>query len=251
MKNTYLLLFSLFIMTATAAAETAAPIIIVVGMKSEADLIQDARFTTLIGANRSATLKDRLNKLNLANHPAIISFGVAGGLNPELQPGQLVVANQVTDGKQTWAVPSIVLTALVGQFQKIKPEPIVGVAAGRDTLESSSPAERAALRAATSAEIVDNESQIVAQFATDHQLPFGVVRAVADPALFTLPPAALLPLLPDGNVDMSAITFSMMKDSSQMSALMQLNDYCQAAMGTLKQAVSGLSLSYLQAAQNP
>ena len=99
-------------------------------------------------------------------------------------------------------------------------------------------AERAALRAATSADVVDMESWIAANAAKAHGLPFAIMRVVLDSSTFELPPAALLPFTPSGGNDIEAILGSVARDPWQIPALLKLASWSEKAMGNLAIALS-------------
>ena len=222
-----------------AFANDPRPILVVVGMKMEADLINIPNAVVVVSAGDVNLLLQRLKPYSAANVRAVISFGVAGGLDPSLRPGQLLLAKKVTDGEWDWRTSKCLRTILKAKLKTITP--LEAREAGIDTLSAVDPASRAELRSQTGAASVDNESQIAARFAGAENLPFAVVRAVSDPASYTFPPAAMLPLLPDGTPDMTAIQASIQKDPSQIQALIDLNNDNQAALATLKQAVPVMS----------
>ena len=99
-------------------------------------------------------------------------------------------------------------------------------------------AERAALRGATSADVVDMESWIAASAAKAHGLPFAIMRVVLDSSTFELPPAALLPFTPSGANDIEAILGSVARDPWQIPALLKLSSWSEKAMGNLAIALS-------------
>ena len=97
---------------------------------------------------------------------------------------------------------------------------------------------RAALRAATSADVVNMESWIAANAAKAHGLPFAIMRVVLDSSTFELPPAALLPFTPSGTNEIEAILGSVARDPWQIPALLKLASWSEKALGNLAIAVS-------------
>lgn len=215
-------------------AEPSLPILIVSGMKSEADIVRGTGIINVIGAGNATQLRMELQAYNAKNVRAVVSFGIAGGLDPKLQPGDLVIAEKVisihgtaaSDTKMVASLQSILKAAGIATFS--------GSVYSSDTVEGVDPASRAKIFKQTGAETVDNETHIVAEFAATHGLPFAIVRATGDPASFTLPPAALLPLKPDGTPDDAAIRDSLAKDPGQLGALIELNNDLNAGQSTLK-----------------
>jgi adenosylhomocysteine nucleosidase len=144
----------------------------------------------------------------------IISFGIAGGLAPNLAAGDWVIASGVrtewgrfaTD--RAWAAR--LLAALPGAIHA----DIAGVDA-----PVANPLEKRRMHAATGAAAVDMESHIVARTAAAHGLPFAACRVVIDSAERGLPPAALVGLRLDGTPNVGAVLASLVRQPRQLPAL--------------------------------
>ncbi|MGC1521702.1 MAG: hypothetical protein WA803_09215 [Steroidobacteraceae bacterium] len=125
-----------------------------------------------------------------AGASALMSFGLAGGLDPQLRPGTVVLPDEVVsrDGARfpTSAEWRRKLSLAVAEMQPF---------ASGTLLTSALPIDTAELKAAafrdTGAVAVDMESVSVAQVAAAHQLPFMAVRVVVDGATDVLPQAVL------------------------------------------------------------
>jgi 4-hydroxy-3-methylbut-2-en-1-yl diphosphate reductase len=125
---------------------------------------------TGMGAHRTRRRRSRIT----GSGPVAV-LGVAGGLAPQVRPGDIVVASEVRTGGVTVRCPSAPLLAGALRRAGLRTHvgPIVssaGVVSGR---------ERAAL-AATGALAVDMETAQLAEVCGDR--PFAVVRAVVDTA---------------------------------------------------------------------
>jgi adenosylhomocysteine nucleosidase len=169
----------------------------VVGLAAEARIA--ARFGGLVraGGGTPSGAAAAATQLIGQGATALVSFGLAGGLDPSLRPGMLVIAREVlSDGETLQADP-----ALAARFGGLTGHTIL---AG-STVVATAAAKRA-LWTATGAHAVDLESGAVAQAARAHNLPFAVVRAICDPAERDLPPAALLALHPLLRVMRSVLT---------------------------------------------
>jgi adenosylhomocysteine nucleosidase len=125
-----------------------------------------------------------------AGAAALMSFGLAGGLDPTLAAGSVVLASEVISGdgarfptEEGWR-EELRLT-LMSQ----RP-----IAAGK-LLTRPQPIDRIADKAAafrdTGAVAVDMESSSVAEVAAIHHLPFVAVRVVVDTAADALPPSVV------------------------------------------------------------
>lgn len=158
--------------------------LVVVGFSAEAALLPPGTAVLNAAAN-----PEKLAAALAALRPsAILSFGIAGGLDPALRPGALLVARHVV-AEERWAADpawSAALAAATGAaLADIAGAPAV----------VATPAEKAALRATTGAAAVDMESAVIARTG----IPFAVLRAVADTAQEALPPAAAQGLDEHGN----------------------------------------------------
>ena len=144
---------------------------------------------------------------------ALISFGLAGGLDPALRPGAVIVPWAVlSDGVMSQAD-----AALGGPFGGLTAHTILG---GRAIAEDA-PAKRR-LYAATQAHAIDLESGAVAATAKAHGLPFIVIRAICDPAERDLPPAALIALGPRGAIGAWRVLRSVVGNPRQIVGLLAL-----------------------------
>ncbi len=160
---------------------------------------------------------------------AIISFGVAGGLTPDLAAGAKLVARSVVaeDGARYYADPvwSKRLSCALGGAA-------IADIAGVD-LPVGGPAERLALHLKTGALAADTESHVAARAAAACNLPFAAFRVVADPAHRQLPDAALVAISPDGSIALGAILRSLVRDPRQVPQLMRTANDARAAFVAL------------------
>jgi adenosylhomocysteine nucleosidase len=130
----------------------------------------------------------------------IISFGVAGGLDPVLRSGDVVIATEVVSRESRWQALSPSEDSLATLQDATGPRLVTATLAGSEDVVLGQ-ASKAALRARTGAAAVDMESHIAAAFAEENDLPFAAVRVISDPASRALPRLAMDALKPDGQVD--------------------------------------------------
>ena len=157
---------------------------------------------------------------------ALISFGVAGGLDPSLVPGDLVT------GTFVWCDDGAPIDTTVLESDI----PIIaGGIAGVDT-PVLSVARKAALHAETGAIAVDMESHAVAAVAAEAGLPMLVLRAIADPAARTLPWAALTGLGPNGRRRPLAVLARLLENPAEIAAVVRLARDSRAALRSLARA---------------
>ena len=98
----------------------------------------------------------------------------------------------------------------------------------------TTPAEKQAIYQTTHCLALDMESQAVAQAAAENRLPFAVVRAVSDTAAMGVPPAASVPLKPDGTIDGVGVMGSILRHPRQMPELIRLGKGARIAMSALE-----------------
>ena len=144
---------------------------------------------------------------------ALISFGLAGGLDPALPPGTLLVPATVLAGDGQWDTDPALAARLGG--------PTPGSLFGNGTILATA-AVKAALHARTGAVAVDLESAAVARAAARHGLPFAVLRAVCDPAGRDLPRAALAALDSEGRIGALRVAAAILARPGDIPALIAL-----------------------------
>lgn len=164
----------------------------------------------------------------------LLSFGIAGGLDPSLGPGVVVVATQVVrpDGKtidcyEPWIAR---LLETGGGFDS---GPILG---SDDAVMTT--ARKAALYREFNCLAVDMESHAVATVARQAGVPFIAVRAVGDPAGRAIPPAALAGLAPDGRTHALPVLAALMQRPKDVAALIRLARDTNAALASLRRVAS-------------
>jgi hopanoid-associated phosphorylase len=209
------------------------PILVVTGAIFEARIAAGEDVSVLCGGGDSAQLRSLLGAVDPARFRALISFGLAGGLDPDLRPGDLIVASQVTADGKTWHA-ALTLTGTLASALQASRTALQGLA-GVDT-PVMEPAGKAALRAATGASAVDMETHIAARFANDNNLPWASLRVICDPAERGLPPLALQALKPNGRIDFTAVLKSLVSAPSQLPALISTGHDTMTAVIALRRA---------------
>ncbi len=164
----------------------------------------------------------------------LLSFGLAGGLDPTLRPGTLLLPTGIIDpsGKNWPADPAWHgrATALLAGLA-----PRAGSLHGADEAVADAGA-KARLHGDNRALAVDMESHVLAAAAGDR--PLLVIRVVADAAADSLPPATLAAVRPDGSTALGAVLGSLLRDPAQLPRLLRLGRAAQAAEQTLRAAVT-------------
>jgi len=204
-----------------------APIGFIVGMRSEAALLAPKSLIGCSGGrfDRAAHIADYMLS---AGAQGIVSFGIGGGLAPNLRPGQLVVASMVDLGGASlptdpgWS--QHLLDRLPGAVRGI----VCGVAEA-----AASPADKAALYADTGGLLVDMESGAVAETCAAAGKKFAVLRSVADPADRAIPAYAMAGLGDDGRTKILPVLWGLLRQPASLPALFGLARDSRAALTEL------------------
>jgi hopanoid-associated phosphorylase len=219
-----------------AAHRGALPVIFVTGMAFEARIARGDGVEAVFAA-RADLLERALTAAVARGCAGIVSFGTAGGLAPDLEPGALIVADAVygpagpiaTDaGWSAQISAALAATPLAAKLRRGRQAAVAAPLTGA--------ADKAALHRATGALAVDMESHVAGAIARANGVPFAVCRAVVDPAWRTLPPAATAGLRDDGSTAIGPILRELLKDPAQIRPLLQLAGDARAARKSLVDA---------------
>jgi adenosylhomocysteine nucleosidase len=205
-------------------------------------LIAEARIARRIGLPAAAAgghadrTRAMIDRFLAEGATGLISFGIAGGLDPALSSGALVLADAVRDERGgVRPVDPRWQARLVAALTR------AGIAVHRGDMLGAgaiavSIAGKAQARRTTGAVAVDLESHLVAGAAAAAGLPFVVLRAIADPAARGLPPAALVGLAPDGSPALLPVLASLLRHPGQLPALLQAARDSGRALAALRRA---------------
>jgi len=219
--------------------------ITVVGMAFEARIAARLGVPVVCGGD-GTHLERSLARAMAAGCKGLISFGVAGGLAPELTPGTCIIGSSVIDdGKECptdgrWAQ----------HLRRIIPDTVYGPLLGvREPVALSG--DKRALHEKTGALGVDMESHVVARAAEQHGVPLAVIRVVVDPVDRTIPRSALAGTRADGTINPLGVVKSLMRHPADLYGLVRMALDARAARATLVQgsALLGPGLGLLDPAQ--
>ena len=188
------------------------PLGIVVGMAAEARIARPLG-EVAIGGGTPAGAEAAAERLVAGGATALLSFGLAGGLDPNLHPGSIVVPVAVLEHKHRFFTNEGLSRALGGPTASLLLAADAAVADARTKRHLSSQ---------TGASAVDLESGAVARVAQRHRLPFAVLRAVCDPVHRSLPPAALIALDAGGGIRIARVLAAVALRPWQIPALLRL-----------------------------
>ena len=215
---------------------------VVTGMVAEAKCLGSVAADVTIRITGADTDRARAAAAELcaAGVEALVSFGLAGGLDPRLEPGDLVIADTVAgaDGSRH-DVDSHWRQDLAAAAKGRVPF-VVGPVAGSDSAMLT-PAAKTALYDRDGAVAVDMESHVAAAAAAESGLPFLVLRAIADPAGRAIPAIALAGLGADGRTRPLAVLRALLARPGELSALLTLARDSHRGLRTLRRIAPALA----------
>ncbi len=165
----------------------------------------------------------------------LVSFGIAGALDPGLRSGALVVPETVMSEDGTaWPCDR----AWVRQFTDMLSPAIAASPASVVSVSriAATPGAKSKLASRTGAAAVDMESAAVAAVAAENALPFLAVRAIADGATDALPQIALDATRADGSIDVMHTLRALALAPWQLPGLIRVARQTSQAKRTLARA---------------
>jgi len=201
------------------------------GFVAEARIARRSGWPVGIGGGTTVGAAHIARRLIGGGATGLVSFGLAGGLDPALPAGTLVVPEAVIADGCDWRT-DIALGARLGGTTG-------HVCLGTDRIVATA-AEKHRLRRETGADLVDMESGAVAAIASAAGVPFAVLRAICDAADRTLPPAALIALDSEGRLAPARIAWSVLTSPAQVGALLALARDAAAARRALRSRIAAM-----------
>lgn len=186
---------------------------VVVGLTAEARIARRRFSRVAVGGGTAAGAERAARRLVEEGASGLLSFGLAGGLDPLLRPGTVIVADAVQTGGRCLLADPTIGSWLGGAT----PHSVLGA----DKVVGSA-ADKQHLFVATGCAAVDLESGAVASVADMRGLAFGVLRAICDPAERDLPPAALAALTDAGAIGLLRVMASVVGRPRQLPMLLAL-----------------------------
>ena len=201
---------------------------VVTGLSAEARLARRLGGRMRAGGGTRSGAQEAVEWLRAHKADALLSFGLAGGLDPDLPAGTLVIPEFVIAGGLTLRCDPALVAALGGPT----------VDAVFDAWEIVADIEdKRRIRDLTGAAALDMESGAAALMGKRWDVPFAVLRAICDPAERALPPAALEALTEGGRIGPMRLARSLLRQPGQIPALIRLGRDAAAARETLRRQV--------------
>ena len=159
------------------------PVLIVTGLVQEARIAAGPGMIVICSSSDPQQLRALLATLDSSTFRGVISFGVAGGLDPSLKSGDIVVATEVMAGDTRFLAGLALNEEMIASAALRRRRVVRGGLAGVEQVIAAT-ACKAALHSETGAAAVDMESHIAAAYAAKAGFPSP--RCASSP----IPPAA-------------------------------------------------------------
>ena len=203
---------------------------IVVGIEAEARIASRLAPLVEVGGGGAEGAAAATSRLIAKGARTLLSFGLAGGLDPTFAPGDLLVPDVILSTDGHWPTDPR-LGAILGR---------VGGALFSGGVVVATAAAKRALYARTGAAAVDLESAAVAEQAARRAIPFAAFRAICDPAARSLPRAALVALDPEGRIGVGRVLREVLAHPGELPSLLALATDAARARRALATRVSAI-----------
>lgn len=229
---------------------------IICGMASEVRALgrwaEDGLVRIGISGARPERAESEATRLIEAGCRFLMSWGVAGGLDPEMRPGDLVIPTAVVDeGGGCWPfapeLGAAVAAAMPTPF-RWEDHGQGRCILGLDRLVLS-PDDKTALFALTGAMTTDMETHRVAQVAASRQVPALAIRAVGDPLETRLPRLVAQALGEDGRPRPGRVALGLVQRPWEFGPLMRVKRETDAALEALGRAAERAIQRVMEAVQ--
>jgi adenosylhomocysteine nucleosidase len=209
------------------------PVLIVTGLVQEARIAAGPGMTVICSSSDPQQLRALLTVFDPSTIRGVISFGVAGGLDPTLKSGDIVVATEVLSGDTRWLAGLALNEEQIASVALGGRRVVRGGLAGVEQVIAAQ-AGKAALRLETGAAAADMESHIAAAYAAEAGLPFAALRVISDPADRALPALALAAIKPNGDIDLRKVLRSVARNPLTLRALVSTGIDFSRALRSLR-----------------
>lgn len=213
---------------------------ILCGLESEADiarLVPEA-MVACAGA-RPAQARQHAERMIREGATRLVSFGIAGGLAPHMGIASIAVGHYVRseqgvfEGDAAWADALALKIGAGARRCKVW---------GSETLVATTRDKRA-LHETMGCDIVDMESQCMAEAASRAKIPFAVLRTVCDASNHNVPPVVMASIADDGSVNVVAALRNLALNPLQIPRLFQVSKGVRQALAALDSVRHALAMT--------
>ena len=212
---------------------------IIVAMASEAKALEnkigqffgEIPFTVRVTNPGLKYAEKAAEQLLSEGHGFFISWGVSGGLNPSLEPGSLLISQQVsTISDQTLEFTGDLGERISDGLKSLNP--ILGQITSTEK-PVISPVEKSKLRNISNADAVDMESIAIAKIAKTNNCGFLSIRSIVDSAHFEIPSSALAGIDSQHNRIMLQVIKQLACRPTELKNMIKLSFHFRKALKTL------------------
>lgn len=209
------------------------PVLIVTGLVQEARIAAGPGLTVICSSSDPQQLRELLTVFDPTTIRGVISFGVAGGLDPALKSGDVIMATEVLAGDTRWLADLAFHESLIAGIGRGRRRIVRGRLAGAEQVVAARHLKEA-LHLETGAAAVDMESHIAAAYAAEAGLPFAAIRVVSDPAHRALPSLARAAIKPNGAIDLRKVLGSIARNPLSVHELVSTGIDFSRALRSLR-----------------
>jgi adenosylhomocysteine nucleosidase len=194
--------------------------------------LSDGTRVTVTGMGPAAAAEGA-RRLLVSGARALMSWGMAGGLDPALRAGTLVLPREVISAQGERFETAAPWRASLARAVAVAMRALTEGALLSCPAPLGSPADKAAAFRSSAAVAVDMESDAVAAVAARERVPFLAVRAIVDTAHEALPPAVTAAAGSDGTLRGHRVIGALLHAPGEVAALMRLAWAYRAARRSL------------------
>ena len=203
------------------------------GLVQEARIAAGPGMIVICSSSDPQQLRALLATLDSSTFRGVISFGVAGGLDPSLKSGDVVVATEVLAGDTRFLAGLALNEEMIASAALRRRRVVRGGLAGVEQVIAAT-ACKAALHSETGAAAVDMESHIAAAYAAKAGIPFAALRVISDPASRALPALAKSAIKPNGDIDLRKVLRGVARNPRTLRALVSTGIDFNRALRSLR-----------------
>ena len=197
----------------------------ITGLEKEAIILQKivhyAKSEIIWVGNKQGSAYAQANTLVKNGCEILISFGIAGALDPQLSAGDLVIPKSVTDAKCNTFRTDYNLHQQISHHFSNKFKVSSGTLFGSETIIWDAD-EKKRLFDEYNTKIVDMESFGVARAANENNCSFLIVRSISDIANQSLPKESLKSIDLNNNIKLGNILIDLAKNPNELPSLLRL-----------------------------
>lgn len=208
-------------------------------------MVQEAHIARLFAASDVTVLSGTrdLDAQVPAECKAIISFGLNGGLSEQIRIGEITVARELVDHDGKVYHPDRGWAMRIGSTMPTYVKLVRWYSSGSFNT-ADTPFQRAQLNIKFQADVIDDETLGVAQFAAKRGIPWQALRSCSDGANDTVPPAARDALNADGSDNLVRVLTSICRDPLQITAMLDIAHKFGRSLGTLTFAAARVGANF-------